>query len=125
MTFGLSSAADELLLVAALAEQGQHIHGLHEAREVVGAGQHAAAEAVGADEAAGEHRLLARLADRLAVRVLVDDRLADDQHAQVLGGAERRENVVGRVAGRETRRGSRGPRRGTGERYWLMSPEEL
>ena len=74
---------------------------LHEAREVVCARQHAAAEAVGADEPAREHRLLARLADRLAVRVLVDDRLADDEHAQVLRGAERREDVLGRVAGGE------------------------
>ena len=41
---------------------------LHEAREVVGARQHAAAEPVGRRRTGSRDRLLARLADRLAVR---------------------------------------------------------
>ena len=66
---------------------------LDEAGGVVGAGEHAAGEPVGPLVAGRQHRLLAALADRLAVGVLVDDRLADDEHLEVRGRPQRGEHL--------------------------------
>ena len=53
--------------------------------DVIGHGQVAAREVLGTVETHGQDRLLARLAQRLAVVILVDDGLADHQHLEGLG----------------------------------------
>ena len=78
------------------------------------------------DELGGENRLLARLAQRLAVVIVVDDRLADDQRLAARSrSAGKPVTHVGRVAAAEAGRGSSLTSSGKTDRWRLSSVDEL
>src|SRR5439155_18405404 len=72
-----------------------------EPREVIRAREGAAGEGLLADVSGGDDRLLRRLPHGLAVVVLVDDRLTDDEHALPLERRQAGDDLVGGVTGLE------------------------
>ena len=80
LDLGIELLADELLVRILGAQQREHADAIAESGRLVGRGQHSAGEPLFRDVAHRQHGLLARLADRFAVLVFVDDRLAHEQH---------------------------------------------
>jgi hypothetical protein len=92
---------EEVVVRRPVAEHADNGHLVGEVGDVVGGRQDAAGEALQGQGADGQRRLLGRLADGLAVVVLVDDGLADEEDLQRPDALDDADHRVGAEAARE------------------------
>ena len=90
---GSEVSPDEPLLGILAAEGGHEIHGAAEAGDVIGTRERATGVTLLPHLPRRDDRLLGRLAERQAVAVLVDDRLADHQDAEIAQGRQAGQHV--------------------------------
>ena len=107
-TFALQALPDQFVVRVGIAEAGNDVDLLAERSDVIGRRKNAAGEQFAILIARRDHVLLRRLVHRQDILVLVDDGVADDEHAVVRDALDQFAELIRARRPRAACRGARG-----------------